>query len=195
MIKVKIDVTSNRTFKDLALLFDSIAFQNKFDECRADYKRTGNLKPILYRYRYPAGFAGALISVFNKGVVTDFDVKNCYSKIFLFLLTGGRDESFTFTKDELVISIYAHGIKRNKKAILKEVSKALDDALIRVEPLHPNHPLLQDVKSNIREIREMYWDRKLNNTSTATLAEKYSKEENTVNKEISEYKKLLLLLK
>lgn len=208
MGRIILDIADNHKYKDLALLFDRQDFQRDLEELARiigdDYKKHSYLGDFLQyskgydaarlltrKYRYSIGFTRAIYSAACYGKVTDRDVVNCYSKVLMSPMSELDSYNPVLTKADLVIFIDPHAIHRNKASIVDDIKHYLDSVLRTVEFLPQKHPLNLDVRSNIREVREWYWERVLYGTSTLEMVEKYHHEPNTIDKAISQYSKLL----
>lgn len=209
MHKINLDeVTDGHKYKDLALLFDRPDFQEDLkrlkEQTREDQRKypdltsylinskgNGIARELAQKYKYPLGFTKAILFAASLGKVTDRDVENCYSAVLMHPMSVLDEYKPTLTKKDFVIFIDPHAIKRNKKIILDDIGLLLDGVLQITEPLSKNHPLNKDIKSNIRGVRDWYWERKLKGTKTKKLVEISGLEANTIDKAISDYSKVL----
>lgn len=210
MIKIDLrNVTDAHKFKDLALLFDNPEFQVDLEKLKISIKEDwekypdlashmlnstadGEAQSLIQKYKYPRGFTRAVMAAATSNKVTDSDVANCYSAVLMHPLSLLDEYKPVLTKDDFVIFINPQAIRGNKQAMLIQVGKLLDEAAKNVKPISKKHPLKRDVRSNIRQVRDWYWERKLNKTKTLELVEKDSHQQNTIDKAISDYSKLLL---
>lgn len=206
MGRIDLEISDNKKFQDLALLIDRPDFQKYLRKLLSEGKRTkkyitladyllkSKLSDIaiqaLLKYKYPLGFASALIAIGMNSKVKDKDVEECYLRVFVL---PPLDDNITYPVPNNVITIFINPLtlKENKKKVIKTLYASLDKLSLRFIPLPKTHPLNKSTKPNIKQIRELYLERKLKGTSTIDLAEKYTIEGNTIDKAISNYKKLL----
>lgn len=203
MGRVELKITDDKKFQDIALLIDRNDVQKSLGKIRreskksekyltlADYLRNSRVidmaRRVLREYKYPFGFTSAITAAATRNKVTDKDLNDCYSKALILPFITGEDLTYTITQKEVLIAIYPYAIKGNLTELRKEMRKVLMQVTKLIQPLPKKHPLNLDVKTNIKEMREWYWERKLNKTKTEELHNRYHREPNTIDKAISNY--------
>lgn len=209
MIKINLDgITDDHKYKDLAFLLDNSRFQKDLSRLQKIIKKDAKKYPhlanyllhstgqgeawsIARKYKYPGGFTRAIFTAASSGRVTDNDVENCYSAVLMHPSSILDEYRPVITKEDLVVFIHPNAIKGNKQAILKQVGRLLNEAASNIKPLSKRHPISRDVRSNIRQVREWYWEKILNKVKTRVLAKHADHEENTIDKATSQYSKLV----
>lgn len=208
---VKIDLTQisdDQKFKDLALLFDNLEFQQDLerlqDIIKDDHKKYPDLANYLLRsrglneawsltrkYKYPRGFGRAIFSAANLNKVTDDDVIHCYARALIHPLSELDEYTTTMTKDDLVIWVEPTSIKGKREAILHDIGLILEGSSYFSPPLPRNHPLSHKARSVIRQHRDWYWIHQLEGKGYKRLSQELKINLETLKSGIKAYEALL----
>lgn len=206
--RIAIEVTDDKIFKDLALLFDREDFTNDLKGLRKLIrKETKNysdksfytyltsltyfekVKEILRRYKYPYGFSDALVAAATKKIVRDEDVERCYSIVLMHPESYLDEYKPILTKYDFTFFVPLQSINGNIDKITKEFHSILTSIHLKYPfKLPKGHPFNMRRTKDIRHHREWYWRKKTKETGVSSkISQEYNVEIDTIDKATSRY--------
>lgn len=217
--EVKLEITSTRKFQDICLLIDREDFRLNLEKLSREIHKLWRLHKdklasylnygeelrlatqLLSKYKYPPGFAPAIIKAAKREAITDKDLVDCYSKIIPYGIVEAGNIPYYPKQNEIIISIYPYILTGHKNILVSEMKQALSQAKKLIKPLPKTHPLSIDIKPKIKEARIFYWAKKdgipteqiLKWLNENSVEEKLINDPNFIDQQTSEYSRLLKL--